>query len=220
MKYKALSFDGVDDYVEVPYSSSLDGFDELTISLWVYPTAYGHPNYYRYIIDKGWACTGSFVLYLDKDIADRIWFFTRDSAGMKGAYATLELNKWQHIVCLFKRGQRNKIYINGVKGTDSPPSADEPLSLTTPVRIAQSTYDYQGLIDEVRIYNRALTPEEIKALYYHKPILDGLVLWFMPQREYKGTWWDRSGCMNHGTIYGATPSTEEFNLRPLRVLSV
>jgi hypothetical protein len=83
-----------------------------------------------------------------------------------------------------------------------------------------ANFFWSGLIALDRNYNQDLTEAEIQQAYYHKPILDGLVLWLMPQRAFEGTWWDRSGKMNHGTIYGATPSAEEFHLPPLRVLSV
>jgi len=80
-----------------------------------------------------------------------------------------------------------------------------------------NTYRYaNGIVANVYLYNRALSPLEVWQLYQGKTILDGLVLWLMPQREFKGTWWDRSGYMNHGTIYNATPSDEKFLLPPLR----
>ena len=56
----------------------------------------------------------------------------------------------------------------------------------------------------LRIYDRALSENEIKTLYNGGDIRDGLVL-YLPMDEGSGnTVYDHSGNNNHGTIYGAT----------------
>ncbi len=155
----ALSFDGVNDYVNIPYDFSLDDFDELTISCWIYPTALAD-GYYRQIINKGWQNTGAFVMYLDNDL-DRVYFATLDSGGQKSAYASIGTGEWYHVVGVFKKGEPNKIYVNGVRGVDSSATEDETLSLNYAVRIALASNDFEGAIDEVRIYDYALSASQI-----------------------------------------------------------
>jgi len=159
------SFDGVDDYVEVPYSASLDNFDALTVECWIKPSVWAD-GVFRIFIDKGWASVGGFVLYFHSTVAGLLYFATRDSVSTKNTYYTCpSLNQWYHVAGVFSKGQPNKVYVNGVKGTDSPATADETLTLNSAVKIGKSANDFQGIVDEVRIYNRALTAQEIRALY-------------------------------------------------------
>jgi hypothetical protein len=71
--------------------------------------------------------------------------------------------------------------------------------------ITQGASYFNGFIDEVRFYNRALTAEEIQYNYQHPdtPITDGLVLWLDFNEGSGTTAYDKSGNGNDGTIYGA-----------------
>ncbi|MEM2410241.1 MAG: hypothetical protein QXF87_06965, partial [Thermofilaceae archaeon] len=66
------------------------------------------------------------------------------------------------------------------------------------------------IIDDVRIYNRALSDDEIKAIYERDALIrDGLVL-LLDFSEYEGDIaYDKSGCGNHATIYGARWATRK-----------
>ena len=73
-------------------------------------------------------------------------------------------------------------------------------------RFGTSEYFYNGIISEVRIWNRALTEEEIKDRINKKLTgeEEGLVAYY-PMTEGEGNiLHDYSGNANHGTIHGAT----------------
>ncbi|MFN7170574.1 MAG: LamG domain-containing protein, partial [Candidatus Omnitrophota bacterium] len=74
---------------------------------------------------------------------------------------------------------------------------------------------YQGIIDEVRIYNRALTQEEIQYSYNYKMPLNrtGLVGWWKFASGYTSI--DSSGKGNNGTVYGATSTTGVYKPSPV-----
>jgi len=63
---------------------------------------------------------------------------------------------------------------------------------------------FDGLIDEIRIYNRALSADEVKANMRGAVATDGLVLWLRFDEGSGDTVRDISGYGNNGTIYGAT----------------
>ena len=162
---KALSFDGVDDYVNIPSSPSLNGLNTITLSVWVNPTKTTegtiiskHDNYLNrewqiYINPKTYKYT--FQVFDNS---------TNTFSEVAGIVATA--GKWTHIVGVYNNGGL-RIYCDGV--LISSATTDKIIRATNiPIRIgsrADNARYYGGIIDEVRIYNRALSEEEIKFLY-------------------------------------------------------
>lgn len=80
----------------------------------------------------------------------------------------LKSNEWQHLTGTFD-GNRIKVYVNGII-RQSRDWAFPMNSNTNPFYIGGAIWGNMfGLIDDVRIYNRALTPEEVQALYGNPP---------------------------------------------------
>jgi hypothetical protein len=79
------------------------------------------------------------------------------------------INQWSYVVAVMESNQRTKIYVNGAEvgsktfGSGSVYNSPQIICIGAEVCGVQNFF--QGLIDEVRIYNRALSPDEIKALY-------------------------------------------------------
>ncbi len=87
---------------------------------------------------------------------------------------SLSLNKWYHVVGVYDGGTTNgsiKLYLNGVRvddGTDSRGTFDTIPSTSAPFQIGATDppdYLFAGKIDDVRVYNRALSATEVKQLY-------------------------------------------------------
>jgi len=179
---KALSFDGIDDYVNIPASASLQSFDEFSISFWMYPTA-GGDGYYRHIFDKGWNIPSSFVVFIEPTATApySLYFYIMDSTGGKAAAKSFpSLNDWYHVVATFKRNDKVRLYINAV-GVEGASTLDEALSLDSWIRLAQDTNDFQGVLDEVRIYNRALSAAEVQADFQKSPDFSSKLLAKVPK---------------------------------------
>jgi hypothetical protein len=75
-------------------------------------------------------------------------------------------DQWNHLLATYN-GQHAKVYINGEMEVQV--AANEKIGVNNnPVTIGATGYDvdyFKGSIDDVRIYNRALSAEEVKALY-------------------------------------------------------
>jgi len=165
---KALGFDGVDDYVDCGNDESLNITDEITIVAWVKPVSF---STYNFIAKKYEAYTILFYkskLRFDiKDGGQWRWDTSNDYAPPGG----FQLGQWYFVAGTYD-GSVIKLYLNGdyVAHTDYTGDIDATAknlyigaNTTTP-----PTHFFDGLIDEVRIYNRALSKNEIKMLYYNR----------------------------------------------------
>lgn len=153
---KALQFDGADDYVEIPHSDSLNLNSAMTIAAWVKPTSLCTDN--NAIVQKD----SSYGLKIKRDKPlGFIWSAYEDHVAEEVLYP----NNWFHLAGTFENGE-HRVYIDGVlvsQGTDTMstiPTANMPLY------IGKGSYscNFAGIIDEVYLYNRALTGSEIKSL--------------------------------------------------------
>lgn len=191
---QALHFDGSNEdpsngkYVEILDNPSLDITDGLTIEAWIKIDAY-IPGSHQSIVSKigGPHVERSYSLILvpNSNDEENIIFWTSSSSD--GQYPALmgpviPLNAWVHVVGVKDSGSSSaRIYLNGVLAASG--NVQHPIySGSAPVTIGAnsliSTWDppsprdfFNGAIDEVAIYNRALSAEEINA-EYHKYIPD------------------------------------------------
>ena len=202
-KGNALRFDGIDDYVEVSDSPSLRfGSDSFTVELWVKSSvAQTHAsaikrNGGKYYLGLRWTTHGIFAL---NDGASEI--------SVEGTTNIID-GKWHLLVAVCRREtQLSEIYVDGDFENEEDISSLGDISPTGALWIARGYYgsEYQnGTIDEVRIYNRALSPEEV-AEHYNGIFNDesGLVLHLPFSEGRSGRTLDKSGYNNHGTIHGA-----------------
>ena len=165
---KALEFDGSNDYVDCGYDSSLDITDAITVEAWV-NAKLSTAN--QVIVDKYKPGVGGYML--DVRSTGNFGFLVIFSDGGDGiARSSMTTNEWIHLVGVYNGIGNTYLYING-NLTDSDYDAGKT-TLITNDKSATIGYPYtrfnyfNGIIDEVAIYNRALSPEEIKAHYLAK----------------------------------------------------
>jgi len=165
---KALSLDGVDDYGKVPHTESLKftNKDELTVMAWIYLK--GLTGNHQMIVCKG--LVPGYWLYWKFD--ENYWrFLIADGTNYLYAqyYDLNPLNKWLQLVGVYSNNTV-MLYVNGEKKDENTKTLTD-FTLTENLLIGKNPYDtyyFNGTIDEVRIYNRALSEEEIKMLYYNR----------------------------------------------------
>ncbi|MHC4756735.1 MAG: LamG domain-containing protein [Planctomycetota bacterium] len=162
----ALEFDGTDSYVSVPSSSSLQLTNALTIAGWIKANSWdsgndvdpiarkgeGNPNNYQLAVVDGIA-----TFYLDGGEADDDGFVGN---------TPLNIDQWYHIAATWD-GVSVRIYVDGVVDNDPSDSRGDAIGTDTrPFYLGgrSGTDLLDGTLDDIRLYNRALSEAEIKSL--------------------------------------------------------
>ena len=162
----ALSFDGSDDFVDLGNSSNLALTLNKSLSIWLKPTAFGSR---RNPYNRSYGGTGALTIETDGLINYYYGTAGSDAApyGYYKAQGGLSLNSWKHY-CLVRNLSSMKVnlYLDG--------SLDKEITAIHSSAVASSNNafigkgyesNYHGIIDDVRIYDRALSAVEVKALY-------------------------------------------------------
>jgi len=173
---KALSFDGIDDYVSVQDSLSLEVTNGITIAAWIYPVQTdGDRSILGKIFDSDSLGTQAYTLQLSLNGKLHLaWWDSTGNGHKLWSTSTVEMNKWSFVVGTYD-GSYNRLYINGQLVDLSATSGTiRAATSTSPLRIGMwwSTFPnyFNGTIDEVMVYNRALSAEEVMALYTNPPV--------------------------------------------------
>jgi len=160
---QAFSFNG-SNYVEIPDAPNLDfgSNSPMSIDMWVFRTSSASNMHF---IGKRSGCgTISYQMGLNTSGAGEGLFF---GAGLGDEVATgqdLPLNTWTHVAGTFD-GTTYRFYINGILA-GAPTTGTLGPTITDPLRIGTSgsCAGFGGLIDEVQLFNRALSQSEILSI--------------------------------------------------------
>jgi len=165
---QAARFDSADDYIEVPNDTSLNfGMNNLTISAWIKTNSTSQDNM---IISKLWSSAVGDGGYDLKTRNGNLYFINCCHNGPNGVIGSTAIsdNLWHHVVGV-RDGNQMKTYIDGNLDEQLTGTSSWNFSSTHPLYIGKEiketvSFSYNGLIDEVRIYNHALSQSEIQAL--------------------------------------------------------
>jgi len=157
---QAGKFDGGDDYVNCGSNASLSMTQAVTVSAWFKPAA-GVSNA-RGVINGGTSIDG-YSLYAGGGANQYIFMVNNQYSPI----VTIPNNQWTHLIGTYDK-QSIKIYKDGVlQGTPTSYTADI-IAPTQPCLIGRDisgSYPYNGSIDDVRVYSRALSAQEVWQLY-------------------------------------------------------
>lgn len=162
LKDYVFDFDGTDDYINIPDSSSLR-VQNLTISLWI--NANTQSNNYRYFLEKG---SLSYIIYTGATTTDLLFLIYDGSTYYYSNALTNALdNNWHHIAFTYD-GSQIIGYKDGVANT--PVSASGTiLHDTNPLRFfsraTAPTNEPFGKMSNVQIFNTALSSTDVETLY-------------------------------------------------------
>jgi hypothetical protein len=156
----AYSFDkNGKNYISVPDHQMLRP-TQLTVATWVEPVSSAKWNTVLMKSTGGsWGGGYGITYYNTTEIGFYITQYNKNRLLGK-----IDLKKWSHIVGTFD-GSTMKLYINGE--LVGPSSGIKINHSTAPLYFGKSSsaYYWDGKIDDIRIYNRALSEDEIKTLY-------------------------------------------------------
>ena len=167
---QALDFDGDNNYVDVPDSASLRVADgDFSVSFWLKRDAISS------VIENLVGTENGVSNYLGWSIrlggSDTISFYVNDGAGQKlaGGGEVLVVNEWYHFVGVVDSGNTIYYYLNGTLQDSTSLAGETAFEKNYGLDIGNiesgSNRYFNGSIDEVRMYNRALSASEITELY-------------------------------------------------------
>ncbi|MBN2136776.1 MAG: C10 family peptidase [Sedimentisphaerales bacterium] len=164
----ALSFDG-NDYVEIPDEGNFDLEDEITVAAWVNIS----------VVDKDWQSVitkGDSAWRLSTLRSESKFHFAvtgpPNHVAVDGS-VSIGPNEWHH-VCGIYDGSNVRLYIDGMQDPSSPVAYSGGITTNDyPVYIGENAENtgrrWKGLIDDVRIYNYALSAGEAAKLMCRAP---------------------------------------------------
>ncbi|MBS1791708.1 MAG: VCBS repeat-containing protein [Acidobacteria bacterium] len=174
---QTFSFDGVDDHITLNSTGIVKGQTAVTCDAWVRPRG-PHSNGYGYggtVIHESVTGSGSnsrFGVFVFNDGRVNVFGRVNDGGSTQvTTTATLPLNQWSHIAGTWSATDGIRIYINGQQAA-SLPGPLGPFANGNSAFIAIGTDDpfaagdeFNGDIDEVAIFNRALSASEIQTIF-------------------------------------------------------
>jgi hypothetical protein len=172
----SIVLNGTSDWVRVPNTSSLNITGNLTMEAWIYPCAVSG---YRAIMNKHWCAgdEGQFHLGIRDGYLEMNWTTASGNCGAPNSFHSnspvISVNQWYH-VAIVHTNSSNVLYLNGnpipgsfVAGGNSSISASGSPFIIGVYRGISGNYGnyFQGRIDDVRVWNIALTNTQISSRY-------------------------------------------------------
>lgn len=201
----AYYFDGVSNYISIADNPNINiqTVQSYSISFWCKHDA---QNNATYLISKYKGSFGepSYAIGTGSAGDSYSWFEFTASNGIENRGA-IDLNdtNWHNITTVFKSGVSVSIYVDGVLDISNTTTYSGSIINTRNLTIGSGSnlaQFYKGSIDNIKIYNKALTETEIKNE------VNGLVAYY----PFNGDANDISGNDNNGTVHGATLTTDRF----------
>jgi hypothetical protein len=196
-----VSLDGDDDYVSFPYDAMAAGRSEMTLAMWVRPDTWssGDTLWDEYYWGNYWEFTLTYG-----------GFYTRDSStGQTGSrnndisMPALSTGEWQHVALVYSVNEGMKaIYIDGELDTSSTTSIDTLTSYRDAARLGYACegYNFDGKVDDLRLYSDALSGTEVRTLYRETAadVTEGLVSRYTFDSDASDSVGDNDGTLTDG----------------------
>ena len=162
-----LEFDGTDDYVNFGSDSSIDITGDYSISAWVYPHVVSGGGYFS-IMHKGPGVWHK-AFFIQGSKLRGYAYYSGTRASSTSTNASMAINQWQ-FVTLVMENDTIDLYVDGqevsyssqVSGTDTQTSE---AAYDLIIGGDGTDWPFDGVIDDVRVFDRALSAAEVEALY-------------------------------------------------------
>ncbi|MFA6109945.1 MAG: LamG domain-containing protein [Candidatus Latescibacterota bacterium] len=163
---QALSFDGVDDYVNTVPASGLAGSATFTVSFWAKPVS-TVSNKMAVAIRNEQSNVTLFGIYPADNVTGAGARVFWNNASIIDENGVERAGSWHHYLFVSRSSTNHELYVDGQSvGTSAISRAlPNPLSNITIGAWYPTNQHFNGALDEVRIYNRALSATEVSSLY-------------------------------------------------------
>ena len=212
---RAYSFNGSSDFVNVPHNANLNLTTAITISAWINIDPAGKADYQTILTKQdGVADPELYMFRLQQSSGFLLGRIQNAAYAVNDITGSADLTgAWHHVVFTYDANFLN-IYVDGVSAATPVAKTITPGTNTAALTIGKTLTAgrfAKGTIDDVRIYNRALSQVEITALYqsYDPGIqVSDLQKGLVGQWKMDGNAKDSTPNSNHGTVTGATLTTD------------
>jgi hypothetical protein len=172
----AYSFDG-NDYIDVPFNPAFNIAGPFTIQAWINKLGGISSGQIQEVLTRRQPVADSvnYELYIQNDggiVKVTVRYTFNGPGNGNDRYTTVTYNvvdgNWHHIVGLFT-GSSLELYIDGILQGSTPTTEIPDVYSRDGLNIGREpnpAYYYTGKIDDIRLYNRALSEAEIQALYH------------------------------------------------------
>ncbi len=160
----ALEFDGIDDNVEVPNMAGIDAFDEGTIELWVKLTVWDN---YDNLFGTQTAANNVNVIRLERTWpdSDEVSAYIGDKAGaykVAQSSMVLKVKTWTHVALTWKKAENSAIVYLDAVPTEGNITTFPDVYPAVRIGTGYAGRFTEGIIDEVRMWRKALSQEELE----------------------------------------------------------
>ncbi len=204
-------FDGSNDYIDLGLDPSLQVQDEISLSAWIHAPVMPNDQLWAIVCSQDDTPPSGISMHLDSRLNPdgqtsprrHIAFQIGDgSFHVTNANSVVPVDQWVHVVATRKANEPAKIYYNGVLQPSTSVSWTGSVSYINNWTIGrESDYSnryFKGSIDDVQIFNRALSPGQVMALYENRHDL------IVSQETWFGDVWRASITPNDGYGDGST----------------
>lgn len=172
----AYSFNGAGNYISVATNPSLDFSinNKISVSLWIYPIAYAAGNFNKIFISKqsgsGTTQQGFNCWFNNGNAGMLIRNGSTDNFGGPAYGSALPLNNWSHLTMTYDTGTA-KFYYNGNLIFTATGQTSTIGNNSLDLLFGKANWNninaepFNGVMDEIAIYNRALSSSEVNAIY-------------------------------------------------------
>jgi len=176
----ALSFSSASTYVDIKDSGALSGMRHITVAAWIKLKSFGIAGEGAYVVSKdlqgdGTDSTDSFALVAYKNkTGDKYVQGAIGAGGLKWAQfkvPTIQFGRWYHLAMTYD-GKMIRLYLDGAEVATQAQTGAINKTTSVPLRIGQTSgkdRHFDGLIDEVRLYDYTLSPHDIGRLAAVQP---------------------------------------------------
>jgi hypothetical protein len=168
--FGSIAFDGTDDYVNVPsgFTRTIAGLVQFSITLWFKANSFSNSPLI-YTIPNG---AGDLGFLETNSTGSQLFWGVRSTAAAQNSartYTSTVTGGWRHVaVVKTAAGDNGNLYLDGVLQTsytgtlyDNPSTASDILF----GKYSSAGLEFNGNLDDIRFYDRALSADEAKAIY-------------------------------------------------------